>query len=177
MSWTSFCTPSPVPRRQHYLAARFKIDICFHHPPGNIIGGKAQSFISEFQTLDKISETPLFILPFSFTQNFPNPLMRTSSPDSRVCFMVSKKDSKTAVASCLFNAAFFEICPINPRPPFSDFHLTLSPKRFCLHEDAAVPFSVQPFFSANSRIVHRFRPSGGSEHAMAKSLASNSPPN
>ena len=32
-------------------------------------------------------------------------------------------------------------------------------------------------FSANSRIVHRSRPSGASEQAMAKSLASNSPPN
>ena len=40
--------------------------------------------------------------------------MRKSSPDSRASFMVSKKDSKTAVASVLFNLALFEIWPTIP---------------------------------------------------------------
>jgi hypothetical protein len=40
-------------------------------------------------------------LPLSFTQNFPNPLIRTFSPASRVCSMISKVAS-TALGRCCF---------------------------------------------------------------------------
>ena len=36
----------------------------------------------------------------SLTQNFPNPETRRSSPDSRVCLMISRRDSTADVDSC-----------------------------------------------------------------------------
>jgi len=43
---------------------------------------------------------------FSFTQNFPNPVIRTSSPDSSVLLMISSKDSVTLEASDFFKPVF-----------------------------------------------------------------------
>jgi hypothetical protein len=52
-----------------------------------------------------IMSSPVWgFLPFrsflSFTQNFPKPLTRKSSPDTNVRLMISSKDSTTAEDSC-----------------------------------------------------------------------------
>ena len=38
---------------------------------------------------------------FSFTMNLPKPLIMRSSPDSKVCLMISKRDSIVAEDSSL----------------------------------------------------------------------------
>ena len=46
----------------------------------------------------------------SFTQNLPNPLTKTSSPDARVALMISRRDSVTSMEAFLGNPSFVWTC-------------------------------------------------------------------